>query len=198
MAHGLTFDPDRLHSALDKLPAERRAAFGLGICERMHPNFVAFARGTGADPSALRAFVDLAWEVLAGRQGVDLDDAAAQCEELAPDTNESFHDLVSSALDAAVATSVLLQFLTDRQTEHIVEIAGLACDSADMYVQELESMDPQDPDLEERIRLHPLMQRELERQAADLKSLAAAGADWLAKTRDQWHGCRKSLLDIAL
>ena len=43
----------------------------------------------------------------------------------------------------------------------------------DMYVQELENMPANAPDLESRIRLHVMMQQELERQEDDLSALEA-------------------------
>lgn len=53
-------------------------------------------------------------------------------------------------------------------------MATYATDSVDLYVQEIEGMSPVDPLLEQKILMHPLMQRELRQQEDDLTAIESA------------------------
>jgi len=84
--------------------------------------------------------------------------------EVASDTEEYEINLVSSALDASASISLLMQYFTDGNIDHIIEMASLARDSVDMYIQDIECVNPYSSDLESRILKHPLMQCELTMQ----------------------------------
>jgi hypothetical protein len=55
--------------------------------------------------------------------------------------------------------------------DKLVIAARYPTESVDLYVQETEHMSPRDPNLEERIVSHLLMQQELARQQRDLAVL---------------------------
>ena len=131
----------------------------------MIPNFEAFAARNSIDGTTLRSAEAFFWnEYPNGFTGKDYGHWAAKCEKLAP-RPEDFDDiLVSAAMDAAVATAMIFRCLEQRDVERIVEISTLARDSVDMYVQEIENLDPQDPNLEKKIENHPLMLLEVQRQ----------------------------------
>jgi Protein of unknown function (DUF416) len=56
-----------------------------------------------------------------------------------------------------------------------VSVGRYSTDSVDFFVQEQEKMLSQDPDLEDKILKHPLMQQELLRQKRDLEELQSLG-----------------------
>jgi uncharacterized protein YjaG (DUF416 family) len=116
------------------------------------------------------------------------------CNVAAPDTEDFDSLLVSPALDAANVASLLLDLLITDAVEKAAEVACLACDTVDMYVQELDEMPPGAPDLEERITLHPLMQAEIARQLEDLETLSGGWQE--GELRRRWHSPMRSNIDI--
>jgi uncharacterized tellurite resistance protein B-like protein len=80
-----------------------------------------------------------------------------------------------------------------------VQTAVYATDSVDLYVQEIENMAPNDPELERKILMHHLMQRELTEQQRNLKMIEQAFAltpEFLTQLKESWDNKGKSNLDI--
>jgi len=167
------FNQEALNKNLESLPAWKKFVFALSVCERLYPNFVRFCDEVGfSGQDKLRVCLDSAWEsVELGELDVDYSLNAQACESLAPDTEDYETVLASSALDAAASISYLMSYFVEQDNELFLEIASLACDSVDMFVQELEDLNPQDSKLEDKILEHPLMQLELSRQRSDIEFL---------------------------
>ena len=186
-----TYDETQIAARLGRLDHRRQVAFALSCAERMQPNYGAFHRDHHwGDATVLRAGIDLGWRWLDG-ESVDADalsQIGAACEQQAPDTEEFQSRTVSPALDAAIAVSAVIALIKTREVAKAVEAASLSRDTVDMFVQELENMPPDAPNLEDRIRLHSLMQAELERQSSDLAALESGidlgqlAAAWKAPT----------------
>jgi len=64
-----------------------------------------------------------------------------------------------------------LDFLIEGDVNSIADIATLATESKDLFVQKIEGMDPIDPDLEQKVLTHNLMQRELFQQERELTTV---------------------------
>lgn len=168
-----TFDEDRLRQSLARLDPWKRVAFMALCCERMAPNYDRFAADSGfGDSQVLRRGVDAAWSWLeSDRAPDDLKSVRARAEQQAPDTERFSSPFTSAALDAANAVASLLDAVGKSDGADPVEVASLARDTVDLYVQEIENLDPNDRGLEDAIRRHPLMQAELRRQRDDLNFL---------------------------
>lgn len=195
----LTFDPDALKRSVATLPAGAALALGLSAAERLLPNYVAFQnQERWGDVSVLRRCLDCGWRALAGEHVPEgeADTLRRRIQAEAPDTEDFETILVSSALDAACAAELVLDLLKPAETEGAFAILSLCRDTVDMYVQEQLALDPADPQLEEKIRLHPLMQRELRRQADDLARLAAYGQAMIDELRRDWRAPARSNLDL--
>lgn len=195
------FNEDELKQKLVKLPFWKQLVFLLIVCQRLIPSFRAFAAETGGEGSTqLRGLLAKTWDsLLNGVSHTDFSSEAALAESLAPDTEDFDSVLVSSALDAAVAISLLMKAFSDQQTDTIVEAVTLVIDSVDMYVQELEDMDPANPDLEENILGHELMQNELRRQREDLEFLSILDDDASASmmaVKNRWFDREESCLAL--
>ena len=161
------FDEQKLQEKLCVVPIGGQLIFALSCAERMLPNYQRFVQESDfGDVSVLRCALNLGWDWLSGKS-IDLG-LAEKCREdsenQAPNTEDFSTILVSSALDAANAASIVVDFLLTSNLERVVELATYARDSVDMFVQELEKMQPNARNLEEKIWLHPLMQRELANQ----------------------------------
>jgi len=173
------FDPEALRTVLLGFTPQQRLVFALSCTERLIPNYAAFASEQGwGDVATLRAALDLAWDAALGSPPpVDaLRDLQTRVRAAEPETTEHTSILVSAALDAAAATGLVLRMVVaDDDAALAVEVAALGRDTVDMYVQVVAGLAPSDPDLEEKIRGHELMKRELRQQSEDVAALRAAG-----------------------
>jgi uncharacterized protein len=197
----LDFDLPALRSRLERLSPEKRLAFLLSCAERMVPNYREFHRRyQWGQPEVIRQALDLVWAALQGVGSRDqLQELRAQCDRATPDTEDFDTILVSSALDAAATACLLLDLLDGGNLGQVMEGAALARDTVDMYVQELEDMDANDADLEERILGHPLMQQELRRQREDvelLERLDLSSPAVVADLERRWRNPPRSSLDL--
>jgi uncharacterized protein len=89
--------------------------------------------------------------------------------------------------------------LIESDVDKIVKTATYATDSVDLYVQEIENMDPNSPELEQVILTHRLMQRELSQQEKDLKFVEQAislNSILLFQLKKSWNNNGKSNLDL--
>lgn len=178
----IMFDPVALKNLLTKLAPQQRLAFSLSCGERLYPNYVAFAAEQGwGEPSALRSALDLVWDVILDQphSQADVRELKKRVEEAEPDTEDFGTILGSSALDAAATAGLVLVLLEADDPDVAVEIASLARDSVDMYIQVIEHLDPSDTELERKILRHPLMQAELRRQREDVRQLSST--PWTSK-----------------
>jgi hypothetical protein len=95
------------------------------------------------------------------------------CLENAPDTEEFSHPLTSSALNAVLAISDIVEFALDGAPDRIANICTLATDSVYLYLSSLDGSVVASPAQEKKIKSHPLMKQELDQEAEDIKFLAA-------------------------
>jgi uncharacterized protein YjaG (DUF416 family) len=168
----LKFDPVALRLRLGEMDFAKKLAFGILQCERGLPALQTFANQTGFSASLYLKCLTKAWLELEGhRQSDNYHKLATSCLDSAPDTEKFDHLLTSAGLDAAISISYLMDFLSDHDISHIIEIAKLNTDTVALFVQKTES--PRQPltmELEKIIQ-HPLLQQELIRQVNDLKFL---------------------------
>ena len=110
------------------------------------------------------------------------------CEDSAPESGEYDSLFVSAAQDASFADCSLLDCLIEKDARKIVQVAAFATDTVDLYVQEVENISSDDPELEMKILSHHLMQRELCRQKRGLDILEQESE----LNRDLLHALKKS------
>lgn len=191
------FDEGRLRSQLNELDPARRMTFALSCAERLLPNYRRFAlENNWGNEDALRQALDFGWTCLL--MGVADASVAASlqdaCAEEAPDTEAFESLLVSAALDAANSAANVAALPVTPSVELVVEIATFARDSVDLYTQEIEGMPSVASDLEERIRMHPLMQAELSAQRDALAAIVAGISPETA--RERWRAPPRGNLGI--
>ena len=190
------YDEDDVRSRLSGLDHKCLVLFGLFVAERLLPNYLLFSKEQSwGDLDTLRAGLDIVWSWLETQQADDaeVESMIEQCESLAPDPGEFDSLYVSAALDAAIATKNALQLVVDGDIELAVENGSFGRDTVDLYVQEIERMPPNTSDLEERIRLHPLMQREINAQFGAIQAIAAGVS--VVEAKHQWRSSQKSNLE---
>jgi len=154
-----------------RLPSVAQLAFGCACCQRLLPNFFAFEQATGwGEVAVLRNAVEYVWNLLpfGVAEANQVHQHIERCEALAPRSDDFDSLLVTAAQDVCFSVCSLLDFVLHGDPKSIVQIATYATDSIDLFVQETENMAPGASDLEHRILMNPLMQKELKRQEADL------------------------------
>ena len=193
-----TFDEDDLLERLSRCDQKGLVTFALACAERLLPNYRRFSREHGwGNVQPLREALDLAWAWL---DNGSIDAAVAAelcdaCEAQAPNTEDFDSLYVSPALDAANAAVAVARLLVEPVVETAVEVATFARDTVDMYVQEIEGMPANSADLEERIRLHPMMQRELSDQREALE--AAISGMTVQQAADRWRSPAQSNIELS-
>jgi uncharacterized protein len=177
-----TFDEERLRRSLRQLAPWQRIVFMVQVGERMIPNYRHFSAETGfGNVSALRGAFDAAWIWIESKRLPDnIAELREACEQQAPDTERFRSPYTSAALDAANVAAIVLEGLERPDEARPVDVASLARDTVDLFVQERMNLDPNAPGFEEALLRHSLMQRELRRQREDLEVLT------------KWSGTRET------
>lgn len=196
------FNCKTLKERLKKLDRKLQLAFGATCCERLLPNYLAFVKEAGwGDIKPIRHALDLVWLYLEEKtvKSQEVNKMIALCESVAPDSDD-FQSLYStSAQDACFAVCALLDYLIKNDIDRIIQVAIYATDSVDLYVQIIENLDPNSPDLEQKILEHRLMQRELSQQEKDLEYIEKAvdiDSKFLYQLKNSWINNGKSNLDL--
>ncbi len=195
------FDETRLLLLVEGMPAWRRVAFMVYCCERMLPNYLSFSAETGfGNVGSLRSALDTVWDwVETSRALLNLKCLVSSCEEQAPDTTKFSSVFTSAALDATTAIAVTLEALTDVTAKQLIEVASLARDTIDLFVQHQLDLDPSESDYEAKITSSDLMQTELCLQRTSLEALKhMEGAREIAAKalRSQWSHLYQGSLDV--
>ena len=167
------FDSDNLRRMLHSLPDWKRVVFMAACCERMLPNYQSFSSATGyGDASRLRQALDQVWHWIETNQlPRDVSLLVEECNQQAPNTAEFNSAYTSAALDAANSVAIALEALGDETEDRAIEVASLARDTVDLFVQQRNHLDPNSPSLERQIAEDSLMQTELQKQKQSLELL---------------------------
>lgn len=161
---------DKTQMSIATLSRKKQLAFALLIFERMLPSLVAFSKDTGFDDSCYLQAKDAAWATL---QNSSVDRSLSEaCLRGAPDTEKYSHELVSYALNAALAMNDIMEFTQDGCADHITSVSTLAGDSLYLYLSNLKDSVVSSPEEDSQIASHPLTQEEHRREEADIRFLA--------------------------
>ena len=190
----LNFDRNILKIQLALFEPWKIITFSLLCCERMFPNFGKFSEDTNfGDALIIRDALDIAWEFLKTEKIPErFRLIASKCEVLTPDTENFGSPLTSAALDAAVSACILMDMIVKPEENLAIEIASLARDTVDMFVQNEFNVDHFETNYERNILSNPLLQQELLNQYEDIQKLKSVFADKLefllnleCKTKDR-------------
>ena len=159
-----TFEFDLTEKLLSDLPPRKRQIFLYGVCRRLRDGFALFSERTGQRGTSI---IDLCLKgareaITNASRAFDWQGLAADADLVAPDTANFSDPFTSTALDSAVATANLMRSFDDDDTGLITEGVSLIIDSIDMWIQVANNIDSSAPNIEDLIRQHPLMMREIE------------------------------------
>jgi len=175
---------------LSVLTPAKSLVFAASCCERLLPNYKAFARqASWGNADGLTQALNLMWQLAeTDCKAADstIQEALAVCDAAAPDTEQFGLPLTSAALDAANSIAEALEFVQDGNVDHLVTVSSLSRDSIDLYLQRRDHLSYPDDKLEEKLALDPLMIAEIRKQQHDLQVLESGQrltADFLASFR---------------
>lgn len=169
------FDENKLFEEASQLVGWGQIAFMACCCERMLPNYSYFLDDAKfGDLRPLRDVLNAVWLwVKTDRLPEDIAALVEACDRQAPDTAKFKSIYTSAALDAATAIAITSESLAAPSSRSAVEVASLARDTVDLFIQERDALDPNDPELESLIVQSDLMQIELQAQRTSLEALKA-------------------------
>ncbi|WP_025145854.1 DUF416 family protein [Pedobacter jeongneungensis] len=132
---------ERLSKQLTVLPKERLIGFGLDICERLLPDYIGFYQEFNwGNPEILKESIQYIKDsVLNGVNEEQVNQLLTRLEEVLPDTEEFTDPLGTYALNAGCAVFELLEYLTDPEIDHLLNISSVITDTIDFKLSELET-----------------------------------------------------------
>ncbi len=156
------------------MAAPHRLAFAALCCERLFPNYVAFAKKEGwGQVAVLRRCLDSLWEWICGQPKTrkEYEKVLRDCDEQIPDTEDFGSILASAALDASAAVYATLEACDTADDEKVADVAEAAVETICMFLQHRDNLDYSVPADRRRILADPLMLRELAIQEEQLERL---------------------------
>lgn len=156
-----------------KLTTSNKIAFTYAICVRLLPHYQAFFKAEGwGNPAVLHSALTILQQAVFSAPAVaDLQQQYQQVEEVTPDSDDFGDTLGSFALDTCCALLSALDFVLKGTDQYVLDVAVLARNTVDLYVQELGNMEPNDPQLEQKINRSPYMVQEVSWQREALNRL---------------------------
>lgn len=150
-----------------------KLAFVYSVAVRMQPQYQAFCDHQGwGNPALFQTSLDVIWSKLMGIEvTTNIDTLLQQLEDVVPDLDDHDSYLASYGFDAGCAIYSAMEYLLKNQDEQVLAVATFARDTADMYVQVLNDLSPDDPALEKKIVTDPYMVNEVHRQVTTLQRL---------------------------
>jgi uncharacterized protein YjaG (DUF416 family) len=150
-----------------------KLAFAYAICVRLQPHYQAFSHATGwGNPVVMQAALDLLRRAIFLPPALaDLRRSYRQVERVTPDSEDVGSPLGSLALDTCCAVLSAFDFVLGGNDQSVLDVATFSRNTVDVYVQEIEELDPSDPELEAKIDGHQYMVREVKWQREALDQL---------------------------
>jgi uncharacterized protein YjaG (DUF416 family) len=173
----LRFDERGLLAQLRRLPNQLRVAFAAACAERQLPNYISFSKVTGTgNPNLLTRILFRIWEDIEGSSASDYDlhKELNSCMSLLPNDEADSPEQQAYANDAVASVAYTIRARLTDDCREALWAARRAYEALDRYV--IAQLNPiiVEPDAENRIVAHPLIQAELRRQRADLSELQQA------------------------
>lgn len=165
---------DRILKSLEKLDNQQLLVFCYLCSIHVIENYIYFSKKYNwGDYSVLSKALDVVRIQLLDKNYKisNLTELINSVDGEIPDTNNFPTILCSFALDSSNCILETLNFIKTLELERVKDIALFCRDTVDMYIQEINDMDYNNPKFEEEIRQHELMITELSRQEQIIKNL---------------------------
>jgi uncharacterized protein len=183
------------------LTDDKKLFFALLCCERLFFNYTAFSKKYNwGTPSKLRDGIDYLLKYFENKQfdKIEIERLMKEIYEITPDTENFSTILASFALRACGSIHESLSFLLDPDITKIVDVASFARDTVDMFIQEKENLEYDDPSFELKIANDSFMVKEKERQSNHLELLFNNELNHELKTKLREDNLKDRLIDLNL
>jgi uncharacterized protein len=179
-----------------------RVLFAALICERLYPNYVAFQKTfEWGNHEVLQEGIALIRQYLIKEdlfEASEIEDIIERVDMITPST-EDFSGIVTSfALDACNSVYCTLRYLIDKNVDNIADVASFARDTVDMYIQEVDDINANDPKIEEKIERNKFMVHEKKAQRELLKKIMAINIEGLTDRMIDELTDKKLKIDLEL
>lgn len=169
---------EALQARLSRMDSTAALAFCTLICYRLLPNYEFFSRESGfGNISDLKSAADFSFQSIGSENEMDIETISSFIERIesqTPDT-EQFRSLyVSFALDACVAALETLEFIRDKDWQHVIAVSTSSTDTVHAFVQEKFAIEYEDIDYEAKMLTNPLVEEEVAFQERLIETLAQA------------------------
>jgi uncharacterized protein YjaG (DUF416 family) len=174
------FDEDRLIQALNGLAPHHQTAFAASCCERLLPNYQAFAVMEGwGDPPLLDQALNAVWQFLDGTSLPEerVHALIAAIDQVTPDMDDYTSFFAGAALSAVSAVVYTLESCLTADAEKTALVGRVAIETIDLYLDIVN--DPivgahqADPALDRWLEQAPLMLAEITYQQETIAHLQA-------------------------
>jgi uncharacterized protein YjaG (DUF416 family) len=165
---------EKILKSLEKLNNQQLLAFSYLCSSYMIDNYKVFTKKYNwGNVLVLINALDTIENVLFNKRDeiYDLTKLIILVDKEIPNTSNFSTILCSFALDSSNCILETLNFIKTHEVEYAKNIAIFCRDTVDMYIQEINDMDYNNPKFEEEISKHELMISELERQGEIIKKL---------------------------
>lgn len=170
----LTFSEANLLSSLSGMEDRAMVAFAAACATRQLSCYEAYA-AKFATPCAqeMGKYVAQVWEAIehAGASDIDWQQSLESIMNLAPGESDSWTPLHAYADDAIASLAYSVRCLIKKDAQEAAWAARRAYESVDQAAIKALNPELNGPESEARIRSHPVVQRELQRQLRDLQLL---------------------------
>ncbi|MBA4849447.1 DUF416 family protein [Emticicia sp. BO119] len=160
-----------------KLSFKQQVLFAVLTCEKLLPNYREFSSIVRwGSIEVLEEAIVMIYQYL---QDIELDDTELdgiyeKIIEITPNIENFESDLASYALDTCSAISDAIEFLLSEDQSYVLNIASIARDTVDMFIQESIYSEILPDDSEAKIAENEYMKKEYRRQHDILRKLLGA------------------------
>lgn len=184
------------------LSDKARILFAVLICERLYPNYVFFQNLVHwGNHDILQDAISVIRQYLFKDDlfsKEDIEDVMERIDLVTPDTEDFVGITTSFALDACTSIYGTLSYILDKNIDHVVDVASVALDTVDMFIQEKDDLNANDRDIEMKIANDPFMIAEKAGQRELLQKLSGLKFDRVTDEIIESLKNKSSIIDLRL
>lgn len=176
----VNYDKNLIIQKLGAMSESQIVTFAASCSERLLPNYKKFVDvEQWGDYSFFRSTLNSIWNFIEQQNISDenLKLLMKKCFEFVPDSEEFESIYASYAIDFGASIYNTLKYCLEKDIKNIISVADASINTVDLFVQEKHNLDPDDPDLEQKINNDQMMQQEIIKQLNDLDILAKQKID---------------------
>ena len=129
----------QIQDLITSLSFQKKLVFAVLVCEKLYPNYVYFSnKNDWVNSEVLENAISNLYQYIYRSDLFSESEIEALIDEInqiTPNTEDFEEIFVSFALDACTSILSTLNFILDKNTENIIDVATNATDTVDMFIQ---------------------------------------------------------------